>query len=108
MANARRLVVAALCVGCVWGTSFAGAVNPVAQRDQQKKVLAEVEQTARRIATTLRVLVYQKVDGGTEEKMLDEVATTLRGLSQDQLQAVLAHLDAAVKAPDEATASAEQ
>lgn len=108
MSPVRRLAAVALLAGLVPARAPADDLSPLARRDQQKRVLAEVEQTARRIATTLRVMTYQKLDPGTEQKLLDEVATTLRGLSQDQIKAVLAHLDAAAKAPDDSVASAEQ
>ena len=88
--------------------SAADPPPPAAQRDQQKRVQAEVEQTARRVTTTLRVLAYQKLDPTAEQKVLDEVAAGLRNLSREQMTAVLAHLEAAVKAPDEAAATAEQ
>ncbi|HET6574606.1 MAG TPA: hypothetical protein VFG68_13440, partial [Fimbriiglobus sp.] len=81
---------------------------PTAQRDQQRRVQAEVEQTARRVTTTLRVLTYQKLDPSAEQKVLDEVAAGLRTLSREQITAVLTHLEAALKAPDEATTTAEQ
>ncbi|MGL4423863.1 MAG: hypothetical protein ACRCZF_24625, partial [Gemmataceae bacterium] len=109
MVTSRR--IAALLLTSAIGLNLSAAApepTPVSQRDQQKKVLAEVEQTARRIGTTLRVLSYQKLDGNTEQKMLDEVASTLRGLSQEQIKAVLTHLESATKAPNEETASAEQ
>jgi hypothetical protein len=108
MITIRRLVLTALLAGFGLSAGFAADLDPAAQREQQKKVRAEVEQTARRIGTTLRVLTYQKLDANTEQKMLDEVAATLRGLSREQMAGVLAHLDKAVAAPDEATASAEQ
>jgi hypothetical protein len=81
---------------------------PAAQRDQQRRVQAEVEQTARRVTTTLRVLAYQKLDPSAEQKVLDEVAAGLRSLSREQMTAVLNHLEAAIKAPDEAAATVEQ
>ena len=80
---------------------------PAAQRDQQRRVQAEVEQTARRVTTTLRVLAYQKLDPSAEQKVLDEVAAGLRSLSREQMTAVLNHLEAAIKAPDEAAATVD-
>ena len=109
MLTIRRLAVLTLLSGFgLTPFSLAADIDPVAQREQQKKVIADVEQTARRIGTTLRVMAYQKLDPGTEQKMLDEVATTLRGLSQDQLKAVLVHIENAIKSPDDATATSEQ
>ena len=105
----RRIAIATLFAGFAL-PAFAASpdVDPAAQKEQQKKVAAEIEQTARRIGTTLRAMRYQKLDRGTEQKMLDEVASTLKGLSDEQVKAVLKHLDGAMKAPDEETASKEQ
>jgi hypothetical protein len=108
MFHVRRLLLTALFAGSL-STAVAAADNPPhLQREQQKKILAEVERTARQVSTTLRVLTYQKVDPGTEQKVLEEVAGTLRGLGEDQMKAVLTHLDNASKTLDDATATAEQ
>lgn len=103
-----RLLFASLATLSLAPLGLAADDLPTAQRDQQRRVQADVEQTARRVTTTLRVLAYQKLDPSAEQRVLDEVAAGLRNLSRDQMTAVLNHLDAAVKAPDEATATAEQ
>lgn len=108
MTFVRRLLLTGVLTGLITASSTAADNPPHVQREQQKKVLAEVERTARQVSTTLRVLSYQKIDSGTEQKMLEEVAGTLRSLTDDQMKAVLAHLEAATKAPDESTATAEQ
>src|SRR5262249_40080774 len=82
--------------------------KPADQVRDQKDALAHAEQTARRITTSLRVMTYQKLDAGSEQKLLDEVASSLKGLTQDQIKAVLDHLEKAAKAPDESTATEEQ
>ena len=79
-----------------------------AKRDQQKRANAAVEQTARFVTTSLRTIVYQKLDAKDEQDLLDEVAGGLRQLSQEDMKAVLDHLERAAKAGDEATADAEQ
>lgn len=103
-----RLLLPALAILSVTSYGAADDPPPAAQRDHQRRVQADVEQTARRVATTLRVLDYQKLDPSVEQKVLDEVAAGLRHLSREQIAAVLTHLEAAAKAPDEATATAEQ
>lgn len=112
----RRLAVSALLAGFGLPALAAPDAAPAAQREQQKKVAAEVEQTVRRIKTTLRVLNYQKVavkagsrdHQETEQKILEGIAADLKQLNDGQLQAVLKHLDNALAAPDAATATAEQ
>ncbi len=105
----ERFLRAVLAVGLT--APLVPAADPpatAAQRDQQKQATAAVEQTARFVTTSLRTLAYQKLDPTTEQKVLAEVAGGLRKLSRDEMQAVFTHLDAAVKAPDEASATAEQ
>ena len=82
--------------------------NRVVQRDQQKKANAAVEQTARFVTTLLRILTYQRLDPTAEQNVLNEVAASLKKLSQDDMKAVLNHLETAVKAPNEETATSEQ
>ena len=66
--------------------------NPVVQRDQQKKANAAVEQTARFVTTSLRILTYQRLDPTAEQNVLNEVATSLKKLSQDDMKAVALNL----------------
>jgi hypothetical protein len=88
------------------------AADPVptatTQRDQQKKATAAVEQTARFVTTSLRILSYQKIDPTQEQSILNDVAESLKRLSQEDMKAVMVHLESAIKAPDEATATSEQ
>ncbi|MCZ2342928.1 MAG: hypothetical protein LC104_14235 [Bacteroidales bacterium] len=105
---ARRLILPILLVGLMVTLAPAADLDPIVQREQQKRVQAEVQQTARRVMTTLRVLQYQKLDPNAEHKVLDEVATGLRTLGQNDMQAVLRHLEQAVRAPDSITSTAEQ
>ncbi len=106
--TARQFLLAAVAVALVTPFSSAADLPPAFQRDQEKKVRAEVERTALEMETALRVLMYQRVAADDEQKTLSDVAAQLRGLGDDQIRAVLKHLDAAVTAPDEATASTEQ
>ena len=102
-----------LSVAAVTLSGWLAAADPTAgqpgpQLDLQKKANAAVEQTARHVTTSLRILAYQRLDPTAEQKVLDEVAGSLKKLSQDEMKAILAHLETAIKAPDEATATAEQ
>ena len=83
-------------------------LDPAAQKLAQQAALKDAEATARRVGTAIRVLHFQKLDAAEEQKALTEVANKLKDLTQQQMTAVLDHLDKAVKAPDEATASIEQ
>ena len=106
----RHLAAATLTAVLAGGPALAASpdVDPAAQKAAQQKALADAEATARRVATALRVVQFQKIDQTAETKVLKEVADQLKGLTDDQMKAVLDHLDKAVKAPDEKTASAEQ
>ena len=110
MRGGRLLIPAALILA---GTPWLAAADPAegspgTQRDLQKRANAAVEQTARHVTTSLRILAYQNLKPTEEQKVIAEVAGTLKKLSQEDMRAVLAHLETAVKAPDEATASGEQ
>lgn len=69
-------------------------------RDRQADVKSDTEQLARRVGTMLRVLDHYKLDQAAEAKLLDEAASTLRGLSRVQMADVLAKLDDAMKTAD--------
>jgi len=103
----RTLAAAVLC-----SVPFAFAatpdLDPAAQKAAQQKALGDAESTARRVATTLRVMQFQKLDAKGEEKALTKVADKLKGLTKTEMAAVLDHLEKAVKAPDEQAATAEQ
>jgi hypothetical protein len=84
------------------------AVDPVKQRDEQKKIQARVDEAARRSSSTLDAMLFQRLSVTAEQKMLREVADGLKGLSQEQMAEVLAHLEKAVAAPNPAAATDEQ
>jgi hypothetical protein len=84
-------------------TAFAAAQDITNIRDRQADVKQDTEQLARRIGTMLRVMNHYKLDQAGEAKLLDEAATTLRGLSKGQMTEVLTQLDAAMKAADAET-----
>src|SRR5262249_30132128 len=77
------------------------------QQEQQKQVQADTDHLVRRIGTMLRVLQYYQLDKGAEKKLLDEVVTTLSGLSRNQMAEVIDRLDKAAKAPDEKSGDAQ-
>ncbi len=107
----RYLMLSVMTIGLATSLVIAADppnANPVIQRDQQKKANAAVEQTARFVTTSLRILTYQRLDPTAEQNVLNEVATSLKKLSQDDMKAVLNHLETAVKAPNEETATSEQ
>ncbi len=83
-------------------------IDPVQQRDEQKKIKARVDEAARRAASTLDAMMFQRLAPNAEQKVLRDVADGLRGLSETEIQAVLDHLEKAVLAPDPQTATAEQ
>ena len=70
------------------------------QQEQQRRVQADTDKTVRRLQTMLRVLAYHQLDAGEEKRVLEEIATTLSSLSQEQMNEVIARLEAAAKAPD--------
>src|SRR5262249_44676437 len=104
IAAALTLVVALVPLAA----SKSRALDPVKQRDEQKKIKARVDEAARRASSTLDAMMFQRLSPSAEQKMLREVADGLKGLSQEQIAEVLAHLEKAVAAPDEKTATAEQ
>ncbi|QJW92727.1 hypothetical protein [Frigoriglobus tundricola] len=78
-------------------------LDPVKQRDEQKKIKARIDEAARRASSTLDVMMFQRLPDGTEQKMLRDVAEGLRGLSETEIRTVLAHLEKAVSLPAAAT-----
>ncbi|HEY8503490.1 MAG TPA: hypothetical protein VIL46_02835 [Gemmataceae bacterium] len=111
--SARRTAwtgLVALAVGLVGVAAHAQELTGelASQQDRQRRTREETDRVARRLETMLRVLVYYDVSKGEQQQLLGEAAATLNALSKDQMAAVLAHLEAAVKAPDAASARAEQ
>src|SRR5688572_2856894 len=78
-----------------------------APRQLQKRVQAETDQTVRRINTMLRALSFHRLDTAEENRVLEEMAVSLAGLSKEQMSDVLRRLEAAAKTPDEAKSKAE-
>ncbi|MGL6075081.1 MAG: hypothetical protein ACRC8S_13055 [Fimbriiglobus sp.] len=106
----RRIWLSALALALAFPLQAAdpARATPTEQRDQQKKASAAVEQTARHVTTSLRILSYQKLDPNAEQELLEDVAGSLKRLSQEEMKAVLVHLENAIKAPNESTATTEQ
>ena len=73
----------------------------------QRRLQGETEQVARRLGTMIRFLAYHRLDQGEEQKLLSDAAKTLGGLTKNEMEAVIAHLEASIKAPDEGTSNAE-
>jgi hypothetical protein len=71
------------------------------QQVKQKQVQADTEHMVRRVRTMLRVLDYYQLDKRSEKQLLDDVASTLAGLSKEQMNEVIARLEAAARAPDD-------
>jgi hypothetical protein len=66
---------------------------------QQKQTQAETQRLASRLDGMLRVLAYHQLDATAEQKIMDEAAGSLKGLSREQMKDILARLDQAVKTP---------
>ena len=110
-AGRRCRIAAALALGVMLFpliTSTSKAVDPAKQREEQRKIQARVDEAALRASSTLDAMRYQRLPMNAEQKMLREVADGLKGLSQEQINEVLAHLEKAVMAPDPKTATEEQ
>src|SRR5262245_46619931 len=73
----------------------------------QRRLQADTEQVARRLGTMIRFLAYHRLEQGEEQKLLNDAAKTLNGLSKNDMEAVIAHLEASIKAPDDKTATDE-
>jgi hypothetical protein len=88
----------------LWGVGPAWGAAPTQEltrrKDQQKQVRETTDHLVRRVCTMLRVLDYYQLDRTAQGKLLDEVASTLSGLSKEQMQEVLARLEAAARTPD--------
>src|SRR5438067_6472314 len=93
--------------------AIAPAQEPVArpvtpdQPETQRRIQGETEQIARRLGTMLRFMAYHRLDQGEEQKLLTDAAKTLSGLTKNEMNAVIAHLEASIQAPDDKTASDE-
>ncbi|MCE9529571.1 MAG: DUF4175 family protein, partial [Planctomycetes bacterium] len=76
--------------------------------ENQRKIKADTEKTARRLDAVLRLLAYHKIDSGMKQKFLKETSDTLSKLSRDEMSDVLTFLDKAAKATDPDKATDEQ
>src|SRR5262249_44627533 len=103
-----RFPLAALLMVAMVQMTTSGDIDPAKQRDAQKVLQNKLDTMARRAGSTIDAMVYQRPSPSAEQKMLEEVADSLKGLSESQIRQVLEHLDAAIKAPDEATSTKEQ
>ena len=109
MSAARPLAVAAaLVVGAGLSAGADPVPAPAKQKAAQQKVQGKVADAARRTASTLEAMTFQRLSPTAEAAMLDEVAGGLKGLTEEEIAAVLNHLDAAAAAPDAASADAAQ
>ena len=72
----------------------------VVKRQQQEQLRAQTDQMARRMETMIRVLAHQQLDATEQNRVLQETVATLKGLSKDQMTAVIARLDEAAHAAD--------
>src|SRR3954453_7185689 len=83
-------------------------LDPAKQRDEQKKVQQRIDEASRRTSSTLRAMLYQRLSPNAEQAMLREVADSLKGLSQDEIKAIIDHLERAAQAPDPTASSKEK
>ncbi|MBY0460792.1 MAG: hypothetical protein K2V38_26020, partial [Gemmataceae bacterium] len=104
MSVRRSWVLAALLLaGSVLPLAVSKGNDPAKQAEEQKKIKARVDEAARRTASTLDAMTFQRLSPNAEQKMLRGVADDLRGLSQTEIKAVLDHLDRAAAVPADAT-----
>src|SRR5262245_10211769 len=100
------IFAAVLCLASL-STADSAKDSPAAQQEKQKLVQAETERTVRRMNTMIRLLTYNQLDKASETRLLEEVAQTLSGLSQDQMREIMARLEAAARVPDETKSQQE-
>lgn len=99
MTRGIRLAAVA-CIVVVSSLAWADDRALVEQTDRQRQIQADTERTVRRVSAMLRVMDYYQLDKSAEKQMLQEVATSLSGLSREQMSAVISKLDAASKESD--------
>src|SRR5262245_55167775 len=104
-----RILAAFAGVLCLVSLSTADSAKDSgpSQEDRQKQVQAETERTVRRMNTMVRLLVYNQLDKASESKLLEEVTQTLAGLSREQMNEIIARLEAAGRMPDETKSQKE-
>ena len=103
-----RYLAAALMVGTLVPLAISQERDPVKQREEQKKIKARIDEAARRAGSTIDAMAFQRLSPTTERKTLEDVANGLRGLSDDEIKEILAKLEAAITAPDAASAAAAE
>ena len=103
----RRFPAVVLVLGIFGMFAVAQEPAPAIQRDEQKKLVERTDTLARRVASAVDVITYQRIAPTAERMMLDQMAAALRDLSGTELRRVLAHLESAAKASDKATTAKE-
>ena len=103
-----RNLAAIVLVGSLVPLAISKDLDPITQKTEQEKIKKRIDEAARRAGSTLDAMRYQRLSSSTQQTILEEVAKGLRGLSDKEVKEVLARLDAAISAPDEATATKEQ
>jgi len=82
--------------------------EPIAQQQaKQKHVRQDTDHLVRRASAMLRVLDYYRMDESSEKRILKEVASTLSGLSREEMAEVITRLDKALTAANERHARRE-
>jgi hypothetical protein len=102
MVSTRRLS-AALALGLLLCPALQAATEAELreQQERQRLIQADTDHIVRRMSTMLRVMQFYGIDKSGEKKMLEEMATTLSGLSKQQMAEVIRRLDEAALASDE-------
>ena len=106
--RAIRICAALLLTTGLVRVAASADTDPAKQRDEQKKIKLRIEEASRRASSTIDAMFFQRLSPRLESKMLEEVADSLKGLSQDEIKAILDHLEKAVTAPDPTIANKEQ
>ena len=68
-----RYVAAALLTGLIVSIGTSQPLDPVKQREEQKKIKARIDEAARRLGSTIDAMAYQRLSATTERKMLEGV-----------------------------------
>ncbi|HQR06543.1 MAG TPA: hypothetical protein PLN21_06960 [Gemmatales bacterium] len=107
MARAFSVLVLVVCAALAFADDpVKSAQSPdtpsslvVAQQTvQQKLAQAETRRTAQRLEAMLRVLSYHQLDAAAEQKIINEAASALRGLSQQQMEEIIKNFSTASQA----------
>ncbi len=79
-------------------TDSSSESNLIDRKAKQQQVQANTKYLAARVGTMVRVLQYYKFNDRDEMKMLQKIAKTLDGVSRNEMNEVIRHLDVAAKA----------